>query len=278
MIFKEFGKTGFKVSAIGMGTYYDPAWIAGSFLGIHRNKKQHIDAIKAGLESGINFIDTAEIYNTEPIVSEAIKGVNREELFIATKVFTNHLRKEKVIKSCNRSLKRLGMKYIDLYQVHFPSSMVPIGETMSAMESLVDEGKIRHIGISNFDLVKTQNAIEAMKKYEIVSTQMPYNLYNRSIEKDLKPFCDRNGIAIMAYYPLAHGRIAGNRSNLPDPIEKVAEKHKSPLTHVAIQWLLSRGENVFPIPRASDPVHVRENAKFSDLILDEEDLNLLKGT
>ena len=278
MIFKEFGKTGFKVSAIGMGTYYDPAWIAGSFLGIHRNKKQHIDAIKAGLESGINFIDTAEIYNTEPIVSEAIKGVNREELFIATKVFTNHLRKEKVIKSCNRSLKRLGMKYIDLYQVHFPSSMVPIGETMSAMESLVDEGKIRHIGISNFDLVKTQNAIEAMKKYEIVSTQMPYNLYNRSIEKDLKPFCDRNGIAIMAYYPLAHGRIAGNRSNLPDPIKKVAEKHKSPLTHVAIQWLLSRGENVFPIPRASDPVHVRENAKFSDLILDEEDLNLLKGT
>ena len=278
MIFKEFGKTGFKVSAIGMGTYYDPAWIAGSFLGIHRNKKQHIDAIKAGLESGINFIDTAEIYNTEPIVSEAIKGVNREELFIATKVFTNHLRKEKVIKSCNRSLKRLGMKYIDLYQIHFPSSMVPIGETMSAMESLVDEGKIRHIGISNFDLVKTQNAIEAMKKYEIVSTQMPYNLYNRSIEKDLKPFCDRNGIAIMAYYPLAHGRIAGNRSNLPDPIEKVAEKHKSPLTHLAIQWLLSRGENVFPIPRASDPVHVRENAKFSDLILDEEDLNLLKGT
>ena len=278
MIFKEFGKTGFKVSAIGMGTYYDPAWIAGSFLGIHRNKKQHIDAIKAGLESGINFIDTAEIYNTEPIVSEAIKGMNREELFIATKVFTNHLRKEKVIKSCNRSLKRLGMKYIDLYQVHFPSSMVPIGETMSAMESLVDEGKIRHIGISNFDLVKTQNAIEAMKKYEIVSTQMPYNLYNRSIEKDLKPFCDRNGIAIMAYYPLAHGRIAGNRSNLPDPIEKVAEKHKSPLTHLAIQWLLSRGENVFPIPRASDPVHVRENAKFSDLILDEEDLNLLKGT
>ncbi|MHB1663370.1 MAG: aldo/keto reductase, partial [Thermoplasmataceae archaeon] len=110
MIFKEFGKTGFKVSAIGMGTYYDPAWIAGSFLGIHRNKKQHIDAIKAGLESGINFIDTAEIYNTEPIVSEAIKGMNREELFIATKVFTNHLRKEKVIKSCNRSLKRLGMK------------------------------------------------------------------------------------------------------------------------------------------------------------------------
>ena len=103
-------------------------------------------------------------------------------------------------------------------------------------------------------------------------TQMPYNINNRTIETELKPFCDKNNIAIMAYYPLAHGKIAGNRQSVPDAVKKVAEKHKSPLTHIAIQWLLSRGENVFPIPRASDPVHVRENAEFDKLALDEDDL------
>ena len=275
MIYKTFGKTGFKVSAIGMGTYYDPAWIAASLFGIRKNSKMHIEAIKAGLDTGINFIDTAEIYHTEPLVAEAVKGIEREKLFIATKVFVNHLNADKVIKSCNRSLRNLNMKYIDLYQIHFPSSRIPLSETLSAMEQLVDQGKIRHIGISNFDLIRTEEAMGAMKKYEIVSTQMPYNINNRTIETELKPFCDKNNIAIMAYYPLAHGKIAGNRQGVPDTVKKVAEKHKSPLTHIAIQWLLSRGENVYPIPRASDPVHVRENAEFDKLTLDEEDLKQL---
>ncbi|EQD69567.1 aldo/keto reductase, partial [mine drainage metagenome] len=103
-----------KVSAIGMGTYYDPTWIAASVLGFRKNKKQHIEAIKRGLESGINLIDTAEIYNTESLISEAIKPYEREELFIATKVFMHHLRRDKVIKSCERSLQKLGLKQIDL--------------------------------------------------------------------------------------------------------------------------------------------------------------------
>ncbi len=125
MEFRDFGKTGVKVSAIGMGTYYDPQWIVLSRIGIAPSKERRINALKIGLEGGINFIDTAELYNTEELVAEAIKNYDREKIFIATKVWPSHLKYDSLIKAAKNSLKRLKTKYIDLYQIHFPSRTVP---------------------------------------------------------------------------------------------------------------------------------------------------------
>ncbi|MFQ5998957.1 MAG: aldo/keto reductase, partial [Candidatus Bathyarchaeia archaeon] len=276
MEYREFGRTGFKASIVGMGTYYDPLWIIlATTLKIRMHATKSIDAIKIGLAGGINLIDTAEIYRTEPIVREAIKGWKREELFIASKVWWNHLRYDSVLRACERSLRHLGSDYLDLYQIHFPNSRIPIKETMSAMEKLVDDGKIRHIGISNFSLRRMKDAQEALSKHELASTQMNYNLTHRDVERDILPHCERERIAILAYYPLAHGKLSGKKLYSNDSYQKVSEKHgnKTP-SQVAINWLGTRSDVVFPIPRASNPIHVKENLNAVGWKLDESDMQL----
>ncbi|MCX8184106.1 MAG: aldo/keto reductase, partial [Crenarchaeota archaeon] len=200
MEYREFGKTGFKVSVIGMGTYYDPSYIIlARLLRLHRDKSLKIAALRKGIELGINLIDTAEIYETEGLVAEAIKGFKRDGLFIATKVWLTHLRYEKVLKSAEKSLRRLGCSHIDLYQVHWPNPSIPVEETMRAMSRLVDEGKVRHIGVSNFSLEQFKRAQEALPKHELASNQVEYSLTVRRIEKDLLPYCEQNRVAILAY-------------------------------------------------------------------------------
>jgi len=118
MKLKEFGRSGRKVSEVGMGTYYDPLWIASATPGWRREASQKVEAIKAGLDAGVTLIDTAEIYRSEPLVAKAIGGRKREDLYIATKVWPNHLRRDAVIKALGESLQRLRLDYVDLYQIH----------------------------------------------------------------------------------------------------------------------------------------------------------------
>lgn len=258
MEYRVFGRSQVKVSVIGMGTYYDPAWIVLSRLGIMRSRERKMQAIRLGLENGINLIDTAEIYGSEPLIGEVIRDFPRDELFIATKVWPSHLRYEAVIKAAQASLRRLGVKYIDLYQIHFPNSRVPIEETMRAMEYLVDKGIIRFIGLSNFNLSQIIKAQQALKKYEIVSIQMPYSLIDRRIEADIIPYAKRENIAILCYYPLGHGKLV---SNFPREIIELVSRNHGPKTpaQIALNWIITKHENAFPIPRASNPDHVREN-------------------
>ncbi|AWR99044.1 aldo/keto reductase [Metallosphaera hakonensis] len=258
MEFRDFGKTGVKVSAIGMGTYYDPQWIVLSRIGIAPSKERRINALKIGLEGGINFIDTAELYNTEELVAEAIKNYDREKIFIATKVWPSHLKYDSLIKAAKNSLKRLKTKYIDLYQIHFPSRTVPIGESMSAMEKLVDDGLIRFIGVSNFNLEQLKKAQDSLKKYQVSSIQMPYSLVDRRIESDIIPYAKENGISVICYYPLGHGRLAKRFPS--DAVEMIKRNHgEKTFAQIALNWIISKHENTFPIPRASNPVHVKEN-------------------
>ncbi len=260
---KEFNKTNNKLSVIGVGT-----WELSS------DREENVKAIKYAVDNGVNFIDTAEMYNTEDVVGEAIKGYERERLFIASKVWPTHFRYGDVIKACEASLKKIGTDYLDLYQLHWPNKSVPIKETMRAMEKLVEEGKIKSVGISNFSLEEMKEAQAAMSKYEIASNQVEYSIITRDIEKTgVFDYCKENRIAVIAYSPLSHGKIFNNKELLAD-IGKISDKYGKTPAQVALSWLLHR-ENTFPIPKASNIKHMKENIEAADIKLGKEDLAFL---
>lgn len=247
MIYKSLGKTGEKVSAIGFGTWE-----------LSKNSASPIAAIEVAIKNGVNFIDTAEIYGTEPVVNKAIKG--KKGLFIASKVWPGHFHYADVIKACDKSLKQLGVKRIDLYQLHWPNKFVPIEETMRAMEKLVDDGKIRYIGVSNFDKEQLVSAQNALKKYEIVSNQVEYSLFVRDPEKDIVPYLRKEKISLIAYSPLGHGKMFSSKYDpLFKTLEKIGKNYKKTATQVALNWLVSHPE-VIAIPKSSTTEHAIENA------------------
>ena len=270
MELKVFGKTGRSVSEIGMGTYYDFPWIITAKPGWRRGAARRVEAMKAGLHGGITLIDTAEVYSTEPLVGEAIQGYKREDLFIASKVTFTHLGRKALFRALERSLRRLRTSYVDLYQVHQPSPFVPIRETMGAMEELLEVGKIRAIGVSNFSLKRMMEANASLKKARLACTQMNYSLQHRGIEKDIIPYCRAEGIAVLAYFPLGHGNLARERK-----LRVFCDKYYKTPAQVALNWLTSQ-PNVFPIPRAANPVHVKENLEASGWRLSAEDLQELE--
>ena len=256
-----------------MGTYYDPLWIAtAKSVGWMRGASSKVESLEAGLEGGITVIDTAEIYGSEPLVARAIKGKKREDLFIATKVWSNHLRRDALVRALEKSLKRLELSYVDLYQVHFPNDKVPIGETMAAMEEMKDKGKLLFIGVSNFSLQQTKDANAALKKSQLASNQVEYSLANRENRGRPAPVLREQQNLVLAYYPLGHGKLTGARpGSKMDPVCKARSKTQA---QVALNWLVS-GRDVFAIPRASRASHVRENLGASGWELGPEDRALL---
>ena len=258
-----------RVSEIGMGTYYDPQWIAtAKSIGWMRGASSKVEALKAGLDGGINFIDTAELYGSEPLVARAIKGRKREDIFIATKVWPNHLKRDALVRALEKSLRRLETPYVDLYQVHFPNSKVPIEETMGAMEEMKEKGKILSIGVSNFSLQQMKDANAALKKSQLASNQIEYSLVNREIEADLLPYCESSKISVICYYPLGHGRVAG--AGARGKMEAICKSYSKTSAQIGLNWLVT-GRNVFAIPRASRADHVRENVGASGWELKPED-------
>jgi diketogulonate reductase-like aldo/keto reductase len=239
-----------------------------------RGAASKVEALKAGLDGGINFIDTAELYGSEPLVARAIKGRKREDLFIATKVWPNHLRRDALVRALDKSLKRLETPYVDLYMVHFPNAKVPIEETMGAMEEMKDKGKLLSIGVSNFSLEQTKDANAALRKSQLASNQVEYSLVNRKIETDLLPYCESNKMSVICYYPLGHGKVtgAGPRSKM----EAICKAYAKTPAQVALNWLVT-GRNVFAIPRASRADHVRENLGASGWELKPEEREQLES-
>lgn len=205
-------------------------------------------------------------------MAEVVEGLKREDLFIATKVTPTHLSRGSMFRALDRSLRRLRTSYVDLYQIHFPRPMMSMKEVMSAMEELLDQGKIRSIGVSNFSLNQAKEANSSLKRAQLASIQMEYSLVHRDIEKDLLPYCRESGIAILAYRPLGHGKLAGEQSKL----KKFCDKYSKSPAQIALKWLSSQPD-VFPIPRASNLLHVKENNEASGWQMDEEDLRDLSG-
>lgn len=188
MKFKELGRTGVRLPTIGLGTW---------------RYQGGVEALRAGVNMGARFIDTAESYGTEDIVRQAIQGI-RKEVFLATKVSPRNFRRAAVLRSADGSLKRLKTDYIDLYQLHWPNHTVPVDETMSAMEELVDRGKVRFIGVSNFTVRELKGAQKAMTRHTIASKQVRYNLIDRTAEFELLSYCQKHDITVIAHSPLAN--------------------------------------------------------------------------
>ena len=258
MEFKSLGRSNLKIPVLGLGTWGMGGFSAKSTEG----DDLAVAALRLGLDLGMRFIDTAEIYargHSEEVVAKAIRN-QRDSVFLATKVSAENLSYDGVLKSCNASLKRLDTAYIDLYQVHWPSSRIPISETMKAMERLVKDGKVRYVGVSNFSLKQTREAQEALSSLDLASNQVEYSLTERSIENDLLPYADQERITIIAYSPLARGlistRSSGDRWRL---IDEIASKYHKTRNQVALNWLIEKGP-VVAIPKASNPQHLHENA------------------
>ena len=244
------------VPILGQGT-----WHMGEQPGAF---KQEVAALQLGMDLGMTLIDTAELYaDAELVVAEAIKG-RRDDAFIVSKVLPSNASYKGTIKACERSLKRLGISCMDMYLLHW-SSMTPIDETLSAFEQLVRDGKIRHYGISNIDYYDTQAAFLEPGGNAIATNQLLYNLNVRGIEWDLLPWCREHNIPVMAYSPLDEGRLSN------DKLEGLAQRHNATPAQIALAWLLHQ-PGVIAIPKAVDPIHIKQNRAALDIALSEQDL------
>jgi diketogulonate reductase-like aldo/keto reductase len=258
MLSKELGKTGVSVPEIGFGTW---------------NYKGGVEPLRAAIECGARLIDTAEAYDTEEIVGDAIRG-RRHQVFLATKVLPRNFKRRDLIAAAERSLRRLGTDYIDLYQLHWPNLTIPIEEPMSGMERLVDAGKVRFIGVSNFSVADLIRAQVALGTRRIASNQVRYSLIERTIEGGLLQYCQKNGITVIAYSPFSTS-LANIKAADPDGLlPKVAEAAIRSEAQVALNWCVDK-EMVIAIPKASTVEHVVENTGASGWKLQSELTQLL---
>lgn len=233
-----------------------------------------VESLLAGIDLGATFIDTAESYGTEPVVGQAIRGI-RQRVFLASKVSPRHFRRHDVIKAAECSLRQLRTDFLDLYQLHWRNYTVPIGETMSAMERLVETGKIRYIGVSNFSTRELRQAQAVLSKTRIVSNQVRYSLLDRLPEEGLMPYCDAHQISLLAYSPLGSGFDRVRNADPHDALGKVATAIGKTRAQVALNWCVSHPA-VIAIFKADKPDHVRENCHASGWELSAEHRTLLE--
>ena len=291
------GKSGIQISPVVMGT-----WQAGKEMWAGIDDAESVRAIQAAVDAGINAIDTAEAYgkgHSERIVGRAVQGI-RDKVVLATKVFPNHFKYDQVLHSCEKSLKNLGTDTIDLYQLHWPSGSfgtktVPIEETMSAMNKLKDQGKIRAIGVSNFSSKQIETAAA---HGTIDSLQPPYSLFWRQIEAHELPYCAQNNIAVLAYSSMAQGILAGRFGRRPffekgdhraknrlfnpdiyphvlkalDALQPIAAAHGISLGQLALAWVISH-PGVCAIAGARNETQAKQNAQAMSVTLTQEDLD-----
>jgi len=261
MMVKELGRTGVFLPEVGIGTW-----------DYHGGP----NPLRRGLEAGALFIDTAESYGTERVVGEALKGL-RDHVFVATKVSPENFRRARLRTLVDASLQRLGIDTIDLLQLHGPNPAIPIQETMDALADLVDVGKVRFVGVSNFSVAQLEEAQRALRTHPIVSNQVRYNLIDRTIEKGLLPYCQANHITVIAYSPLARGldRIRDcDPAGVLDQFSR--EIGKSP-AQIALNWCLCK-EGIVAVPKGNSEEHILDNCAASDWRLSAEQVDLLDAT
>jgi len=255
--------SGERVPALGQGT-----WHMGE---TRRRMEEEAAAVKLGIELGMTLIDTAEMYGNggaEEMVASAAEGL-RDKLFIVSKVYPHNASRAGVVTACERSLKRLQTDRIDLYLLHWRGS-IPLAETLAGFEQLVNDGKIRYYGVSNFDRADMAEWVALQGGQTVAANQVLYNLSRRGPEWDLLPWCRERNIAVMAYTPLGQGSLLRDRT-----LGEVARRRNATPAQIALAWLL-RQQGMIVIPKAARLEHVRDNRGALDVALTEEDLLALE--
>lgn len=322
MEFRKLGESDLEVSVIAFG-----AWAAGGWMWGGTERSDSVNAIRASYEEGVTSIDTAPIYGqgfSEEIVGEAIKGIPRDKVQIlskygmrwdlkkgdfAFKSENNHgeaidvykyAGKESIIKECEDSLRRLGTDYIDLYQIHWPDVTTPIEESMEAVQTLIQQGKVRHAGVCNYNEIQMG---EAMKAVDLVSNQVPYSMVNRGIEEVVIPFALSHKKAIIAYSPLERGLLTGkikpghtfsagdHRAGLKyyqpenisavnsflDQIKPIADGKGVSLGQLVLRWTIDKPGITIALAGARNKEQALQNARAVDIKLSVDEMAFINA-
>ncbi len=316
MKYRQLGRSGLQVSEIGLGTNNFGIHPGPTNYGSHMTSHAARDVIDAALDSGVNLIDTADVYSggdSERYIGRALKG-KRHKAVIATKFGGWWLSdragvggsRQHIVTAVDRSLSRLRTDYIDLYQIHGPDSKTPIDETLRALDDLVRQGKVRYIGSSNFrgwQIVEADWAARVHRTEKFISSQSEYSLVERDIEQDVMSVCGRYGLGVLPFFPLAHGLLTGRYSrgesapldsrlginrkagerrltesnfDLVDRITDWVEERGHTLLQLAFAWLLAHEEVSSVIAGASHPDQIYQNAEAVGWQLTPEEMSELE--
>lgn len=260
----DLPKVGFGTWRIGGASTADPASDARS-----------LAALKSALELGYSHFDTAEGYadgHTEQLLGRAIResGIQREHLFITTKVKPEHLRYRDVLKACAGSLQRLGLEYLDLYLIHWPGHGIPLADSFRGLTELVREGKVRHIGVSNFNLKLLRESLELSESH-LATNQVPYSVDNRSYVKNgVLGYCQANSILLTAYSPFEAGKLRSKGA-----LAAIAEARAVSPHEIALAWLCAQ-PGVITIPMSLDGAHQKQNLEAGDIELSDAEMARLQ--
>jgi diketogulonate reductase-like aldo/keto reductase len=254
--------SGQTVPALGQGT-----WQMGDD---RAARAEELATLRLGLDLGLTLIDTAEMYGdgrSESLVGEALAG-RRDEAFLVSKVLPQHATRAGTVAACEASLKRLRTDRLDLYLLHWRGS-VPLAETMEGFAALQAAGKIRHFGVSNFDLDDMRTWWKLAGAAQTASNQLLYNLTRRGIEWDLVPWLRERKVPVMAYSPIEQARLLKRRE-----LVELAQRHGVTPAQLALAWLLAQ-DGVIAIPKTSRRERVRENAQAAEVTLTADQLATL---
>lgn len=305
MLTRQLGSNGAIVSAMGLGC------MGMTPIYAKPNPEEAISTIHEAVERGVTLIDTADMYGAgknEELVGKALKGI-RGNVVLASKFGNMRLpdgtrkvngKPEYVIEACEKSLQRLAVEYIDIYYLHRVDPTVPIEDTVGAMSKLVEQGKVRYIGLSEAgcDTIR-----KAHSTHPLAAVQTEYSLASRDVEAEILPLCRELGIGFVAYAPLSRGLLSGTitsldqlgetdrRRDMPrfqadtlpanlrlvDSLTSIADQHKVSTAAIAIAWVLSRGDNVVPIPGCSRRETLRDGLSAVDLTISGEDMALIEN-
>ncbi len=255
---------------VGFGTWK----IGGGSTPNRAVDEKSLAALRYALEIGYTHIDTAEMYasgHSEELVGQAVResGMKREDVFITSKVIPSHLRYDDVLTACENSLRHLGMDYIDLYLIHWPQSGAKYEDTFKALNKLVREGKVKNLGVSNFD-VKLLKQAQSLSDTPIITNQVPFSLGDRSyIKNGMLAYCQENDILLTAYSPVEEGNLRSNKT-----VDAIAKAHNATPFQIALAWIVSH-PRVITIPMSFNPVHIRENFESADIELTQDEIKQL---
>ena len=244
--------TGYEMPALGLGTW-------------QLRGETCTQAVRTALEQGYDHIDTADMYRNHQAIRPVLQDYDTEEIFITTKIRQSGLHHDEVLEFGDRALRELGIDVIDLLLIHWPNPDIPVEETLSAMAQLVEQGKVRSIGVSNFMIHHLEEALKVTKA-PIAVNQIKYHPYHN--QQKLLDYCKDNDILVTAYSPFGNGDLIGDEA-----LNRIAAKYDRNMPQVVLKWLLMKG--IVVIPKSTNPDHIESNMDIFDWELEEEDFEAI---